>query len=605
MKAFSALSALTKQLHSETSPRALFSNPPIIRCRSDRLTCTCGAVMNVMKTRMKQVVSLNGPFTAHETISKCSSCQKVFNSPQLLLMVPSRCNVAYDIIVYVGKAFFQRYRTIDEVLSELRERGSHLSKSEISFLGKKFIHYLAKAHRLATPRIQQDMNLAGGYILHLDATHEADSSALMTGLDGLSKMVLSNIKVPSESAEHIEPFLENIKNDFGTPLALVHDMGTGICKAVENVFKGTPDYICHFHFLRDLGKDFLDESYNNIRKRLRHFKISGRLRALARDTKKILPNDKVPSELLAQSILEQSTEFSSMEAAPSSVAYALTLWIIQGKKDGSGYGYPFDRPYLSFSERILSVHSKMPELMGQLLTADKKKDKHLIKLSKVISEVAQDDKLLTTGAELKWRCKVFDELRGVMRIAPVGGNSGLNDNGEEDDISSIKNDVLIFRKKLGDKKIYSSDRLCQKMADQIDKYGEKLFTSPISVSTPQGTIEVRPQRTNNILEQFFRGIKQSHRRRTGNSKMGRYLQTMLADTPLIKNLDNPKYLPILLNGKKNLEELFAHIDEVVEKDSGYDQECQVDKVLPGFKKLMNNENLLDNICSTLNIAVGH
>jgi hypothetical protein len=201
--------------------------------------------------------------------------------------------------------------------------------------------------------------------------------------------------------------------------------------------------------------------------------------------------------------------------------------------------------------------------------------------------------------------KFFDELRGAMRIAPVGGINGLNDDGKEESMSSIKKDVLAFRKNLDGNTTYSSDRLCKKMAEQIDKYGKKLFTSPISVDTPQGKLLVQPQRTNNILEQFFRGIKQGHRRRTGNSKMGRYLQTMLADTPLIKNLDNPKYLDMLLDGKKNLEELFADIDDIIENDSGDDQECQVDKILPGFKKLMKNENLLDEMCETLNITENH
>ena len=34
---------------------------------------------------------------------------------------------------------------------------------------------------------------------------------------------------------------------------------------------------------------------------------------------------------------------------------------------------------------------------------------------------------------------------------------------------------------------------------------------------------------------------------------------MLADTPLVKNPDNPRYMKILLDGKANLEELFAEL----------------------------------------------
>ncbi len=42
--------------------------------------------------------------------------------------------------------------------------------------------------------------------------------------------------------------------------------------------------------------------------------------------------------------------------------------------------------------------------------------------------------------------------------------------------------------------------------------------------------------------------------------MSKTLKAMLADTPLVKNLENQEYLKILLNGKTRLEELFAEID---------------------------------------------
>ena len=37
---------------------------------------------------------------------------------------------------------------------------------------------------------------------------------------------------------------------------------------------------------------------------------------------------------------------------------------------------------------------------------------------------------------------------------------------------------------------------------------------------------------------------------------------MLAQTPLVRNLDNPQYMEIILNGKAGLAERFAEIDIV-------------------------------------------
>jgi hypothetical protein len=64
---------------------------------------------------------------------------------------------------------------------------------------------MCRCHQQATPKIRQSMGLSGGYVLHLDATHDGNAPALMTGMDSLSKIVLGNVKVPSEHSDHIIP----------------------------------------------------------------------------------------------------------------------------------------------------------------------------------------------------------------------------------------------------------------------------------------------------------------------------------------------------------------------------------------------------------------
>ncbi len=98
------------------------------------------------------------------------------------------------------------------------------------------------------------------------------------------------------------------------------------------------------------------------------------------------------------------------------------------------------------------------------------------------------------------------------------------------------------------------------MLEQIDRYWEKLFADPLMIATPTGTCIIQPQRTNNLLEQFFRDYRKNYRRRSGNNTMTKLLQTMLADTLLVKNLENPDYLKILLRGRTSLAKRFAAID---------------------------------------------
>ena len=78
--------------------------------------------------------------------------------------------------------------------------------------------------------------------------------------------------------------------------------------------------------------------------------------------------------------------------------------------------------------------------------------------------------------------------------------------------------------------IYKNDNAYHKMIEQIDKYWDKLFADPILVKTPTGEIWVQPQRTNNVLEQFFRNFKRDHRRTSGNNSITKKLQAMFDST---------------------------------------------------------------------------
>ena len=151
---------------------------------------------------------------------------------------------------------------------------------------------------------------------------------------------------------------------------------------------------------------------------------------------------------------------------------------------------------------------------------------------------------------------------------------------------------------------YANDPQCGKVVKQIDQYGDKLFADPIVLDRPSGTVIIYPQRTNNILEQFFRRLRRDYRQRTGNNKMRKVLQAMLADTPLIKNLGNPAYLKILLGGKRSLEELFAEIEingGAAEKEG----EVDPDNVLRSFRSLIKIPELpalISGLATTMQMA---
>lgn len=126
------------------------------------------------------------------------------------------------------------------------------------------------------------------------------------------------------------------------------------------------------------------------------------------------------------------------------------------------------------------------------------------RLFRTLKPVMEDDGLKRTVSHLDRKVAIFDELRDALRIALPEGKNGLNDDGGDTDIGTIEPRVKKFRSKL----IADNSNIdCKKMIEQIDTYWDKLFADSIPIHTEQGVVMVQPQRTNNILERFFRDFK--------------------------------------------------------------------------------------------------
>lgn len=522
---------------------------------------SCSKNHNVLKTREKKVVTLDiGAFRAKETVLQSLEDRTIYTCQDLKALVPHRCTFGYDVIVYVGYALFVHCRSEKEIIKELAERNISISNREINFLGKKFVTYLAVAHRESRQQIRKAMELRGGYILHLDGTCEADSPILFSGLDGIAELVLDNVKLTSERADLLIPFFRQIKQQYGDPIALVHDMGKGILSAIAKVFPGKPDFICHFHFLRDIGKDLLEGEYKQVRNHLKKHKIRGSLRQMAKSLERAVGQECKAMEALHSSIRkDDDTELSSFGKMPALAAFALIHWAFDRSVQLNGYGFPFDRPHLLFYHRLKTIYA-LVEAIRETPLRHEKTHRPLHKLFRPIKQVMDDPVLRKSAARLDERAGVFDTLRNALRIALPEGKNGLNDDGDDTDMKTIEQKIKEFQEQLtSDRKLSEKDEY-KKMIQQIDTYWEKLFADPIAVHSPQGVVFIQPQRTNNILERFFRDLKRRARKRTGTISLNKTLKTILSDTPLVKNLDNEEYLNIILDGCDTLEKRFAKID---------------------------------------------
>ncbi len=575
--------------------RALFPHRPTIHFHPETEQCSqCGSQLHVVKTWEKTIVTMDiGAFKAKEIVFQCPNDQTIFRSSQLRSLAPYKCTYGFDVIEYIGKELFVHCRNEREIRKALGFRNIFVSEREIGYLGKKFVVYLALAHAESREKLVQSMKKRGGYILHVDGTCEGNSPHLFCGMDGISELVLDNIKIPSEKKELLIPFFQRIRNHYGDPVALVHDMGIGILRAIEQVFPGIPDFICHFHFLRDVGKDLLLDDYQTIIQRLRKHKVRALLRQKARYLEKKIGQDTDGISDLKAVLETAELQSSSFERIPALATYTLIHWIFEAPHRSRGYGFPFDRPHLEFYRRLKTVHGLLQDISSIHLRNKAKDNRPFIQMNKLLEEVLADRALSNAVTAMAKKATVFDKLRRALRIALPEGKSGLNDNGDETDIKTIEEQVSTFKEWLrGDE---SRKTTYLKMIEQMDKYWGKLFADPLIVNTSEGPVTIAPQRTNNILERFFRDIKRRGRKKSGTASLNKTLKTILADTPLVRNLEKEEYQKIILNGCSSLAERFSRIDDKIVRDQLKKTEENHEKIPPEVKKIIKQKDLPQKI----------
>jgi hypothetical protein len=576
--------------------KPMFLFYPEVDCCPD-----CGAKLHVQKSWEKTVVTLDiGAFRAKETVFQCPNDKAVFGSPPLRALVPTKCAYGFDVIVEIGMLLFVHSRNEKEIVSELAARNIFISERAVGYLGRKFVVYLALAHRENRQQLLGAMAKRGGYILHVDGTCEGDSPHLFCGIDGISEIVLDSIKIPSEKKELLIPFLQRIKDQFGDPAALVHDMGLGILAAVAEVFPGAADFICHFHFLRDVGKDLLLEDYQTIIKRLRQYNVRGLLKQKARYLERKMGQCPGAIGDLKRSLGNDELNAASVEHMPAAAAYALIHWAFESSSESKGYGFPFDRPHLDFYQRLKMIQALLENIIDIRLR-EAKDNRSFLQVKKLLDQVLSDGQLKDAVADIEAKARVFDKLREALRIALPEGKKGLNDDGgEEPDIRTIEKKATEFRGWLvGSEKRKHTYR---KMIEQMDKYWEKLFADPLVINTPEGQSTITPQRTNNLLERFFRGEKRRGRKKSGTASLNKTLKSILAETPLVRNLNSEEYLGIMLNGCSTLAERFSHIDAEIVQEELRKAESNQEKISKEARWVIKQPDLPERISVLFGVA---
>jgi len=544
----------------------VIGNIPGLNFCSDTSTCEgCGTALIVekVKTRMVYTVAY-GELCVRETIKMCPDCNEKYRSGQLPQIVKSSSNYSYDCMVEAGKLRYIEKRQIIEIQDIFRNKHHLLvSATQIRRMTYGFLYYLGRLHYSSAEKINATIQRQGGYILYVDSTCDGHAPHLLTCIDGIGGFVLYSQKIQSENATSLQTSFEKVKMLFGTPLCCVHDMGRGIISALDIVFEGVTHVICHFHLLRDIGKDLLQELYRKVQKALSNKQIYAEIRYQTQALEKAAGGKQLAENLFYR--VAGQNKLTSEELLQG-ILYGYLLTLKSHENKGEGYGFPFDRPKVQYYKQISTIYDELVQIDTLPdFDTEVKKIARFYKVKQVLCNIVKDQGLKLTIKELDKQIIYFDQLREIMRIALPESKNGLNDEGKiksEKELKSMEKELVVYIKTMKTKtenKPKENEKL-QGVIKQLEKYWDKIFALPIKVVVEGKEIIIFPNRTNNLSERFYRKLKHLFRRLHGRPGVSKDIDYLPEEIALIENLKNQKYIKTVLKSIENLASEFANLD---------------------------------------------
>jgi hypothetical protein len=497
----------------------------------------CGGAWRVQKTvpRHGKAIAL-GQFEVRETIHVCAAgCR---HSSGMLVtrravslaerIMPGRV-VGYDVMVRVGLLRFYHHRQRGEVRQALAAEGVPLSEGEVSNLSRLFLDYLEALHDNRSEQIKAALTSDGGWPMHVDATGESGRGMLLVVYAGWRQWVLASRRIPTERAEVILPCLREVVLKYSAPCAVMRDLGGPVTNAVNGLLAErklkVAHLACHFHFLRDIGKDLLDSVHGELRTLFRRSKIRPRLRGLARDLGVKLGKEiaRGREEVKAwQAPSETDFSIPSGRAGIATVR-AIAQWILDFQAGRMGQSFPFVRPYLDLYDRCIKGRRAIDAfLCGHI--EDEKVTKALERLQRILNPVTGDVPFLQIARRLRTRAGLFDELRDALRLAPESEGNESSPEKEAAKLGDIRRQVDELTDSLEARRPERGPagdmrKAIDVLLGHILKHGEHLWGHEISLAAEAGGGTKMVDRTNNALEGFFDTMKHEERRRSGRKNL--------------------------------------------------------------------------------------
>ena len=121
----------------------------------------------------------------------------------------------------MGRLRFEEHRQVSDIQRYVSKSGILIPDTTAQRLCKQFLEYFTAVHLESRPLIKEKIVQNGASVLEIDGTQNHGRGTIMLLKDSISGIRLSSERVVSEKADYIEPILEDIRDLYGPPLAVI------------------------------------------------------------------------------------------------------------------------------------------------------------------------------------------------------------------------------------------------------------------------------------------------------------------------------------------------------------------------------------------------
>lgn len=509
------------------------------------------------------------------------------HSPQLAKIAPQGGRYAYDLIAHVGVENLLHGRKLQDLAADLATL--QIPFSSLCDLQQKFMFYFGHLHRQSAPRIRDYLQQRAAMTWLIDGTQELGSPVFFGVKEAQDGFLLGCWKIGSENLDDVVPCLVELREAYGWPERVLHDLSDTMSGACDRVLPGVTHHVCQFHLLKDIGEDLFQAPQAALSKLVRQLKLQPRMKEQrSGQIQWLREHGTRPSDLVLRDLLEGNPVPSPLpDLLGRELLLAFHQWILDYAKDGRRQGYPFDPYLLYLHRRAARARAGLNRLREQ--QAGRKMPQALINLVRMLNDYLGNPQVAAAISQYEAAWTVFQSLRDVLRLS-AQGTSPLRDpyrltaTEQRTMISSLQE----LRDECRRRSTEDDDpqqRICATVYTHLDRYWKHL---------PTGNEHYR-ERTNNGMETHWGQAKRTRRCVHGRRKLTQDFQALPQEYMLIQNLDNPRYVELVLGTADKLAEKLADAGRTAGTFSQWQQQRRQTSLGRIPKRLLRNENSLDEL----------